>query len=264
MTVETDFLEKHIMLKQTGKMNSRLPSALLVVTLTAAAILTGCKETTSEPNRTEPPDSQNAQAPPRVDSPTRPNVVESPTVTPPENNQAVTPAENNKSLVDIVKRARTWGPAREYSSLIGKETPDFTLTDINGKEHRLSDYRGKDVIIVFWATWCPPCKMEVPHLKELRETIGEDKLAILSLSYISTYPPNTEKMIKDFAADKKLNYTVFAVESGGAGQPYDSVNGLPSSFFIDRQGKMKLPTTGLMSLDHSKAILEADWPQGMF
>ena len=76
------------------------------------------------------------------------------------------------SLSRVIAAARTWGPA--YNFWAGQTAPDFTLTDIKGKTHKLSDYRGKNVMLTFWATWCAPCIMEVPHLKALRDTVGQD------------------------------------------------------------------------------------------
>ena len=77
------------------------------------------------------------------------------------------------ALDDVIKGAVTWRPI--YTSWYGKPAIDFTLTDIKGKEHKLSDYRGKNVMFVFWATWCGPCLMEIPHLIALRNIISEDK-----------------------------------------------------------------------------------------
>ena len=152
------------------------------------------------------------------------------------------------SLDDIVKQARTWLPA--YKSWWGKMAPDFTLTDINGKQHKLSDYRGKNVLIIFWATWCIPCLMEIPHLIELRNDIGEDKLAMLAISEEGL------GLVKSFAADYKINYTVL-VNTGRIPKPYRLVTAIPTSFFIDPEGKIKLATAGLVSLAEIKAILRA-------
>lgn len=152
-------------------------------------------------------------------------------------------------LNDIVRAARTWGPA--YQSWYGKMAPDFILNDINGKQHKLSDYHGKEVMLVFWATWCRPCIVEVPHLIELRKTISKDKVAILAISN------EDPAKVKKFAAEQKLNYTVL-LGPRNMPSPYSLVNAIPSSFFIDSEGKIKLGTLGLMSLREMKAILQAD------
>ena len=152
-------------------------------------------------------------------------------------------------LSDIVNAARTWGPA--FTPWYGKPAPDFTLTDINGKKHTLSDYRGRDVVIIFWATWCRPCHMEIPHLKKLRETTSENELAMLA---ISNEPVD---LVRSFAGQAQMNYTVLT-DPGTMPSPYNQVNAIPSSFFINPEGRIKLGTSGLISLEEIKAILEAE------
>ncbi len=166
-------------------------------------------------------------------------------------------SHSKPTLNDIVRAARTWGPA--YTSWIGRTAPEFTLTDISGKKHKLSEYRGKDVMLVFWATWCTPCIIEIPHLIELRETTSEDKLAILAISYTSVMPPNTIDKIRDFVRqNKKINYTILPADAADMPAPYNQVNAIPCSFFIDPQGKIKIATEGLISLGEVKAILQAE------
>lgn len=165
--------------------------------------------------------------------------------------------KSKPTINDIVSAARTWRPA--YTSWIGRTAPDFTLTDVSGKKHKLSDYRGKDVMLVFWATWCGPCIMEIPHLVELRETTSEDKLAMLAISYTSVMPSNTIDKIKDFVRqNKEINYTILPADADDMPAPYSQVNAIPCSFFIDAQGKIKIATEGLISLGEVKAILQAE------
>jgi len=165
------------------------------------------------------------------------------------------------SLTDVIAAARTWGP--DFGTWFGRETPEFTLTDITGKQHKLTDYRGKDVMIIFWASWCGPCRMEIPHLIELRKTVSQDKLAMLAISYIT--PHNTTEMVKDFVAQNgEINYAVFSVNPSDMPAPYSLVNSIPCSFFINPEGKIKLATVGLLSLSDMRGILQApsqaDWP----
>ena len=159
------------------------------------------------------------------------------------------------SLRDVIASARTWQPA--YTPWFGRKAPDFTITDISGKQHKLSDYRGKNVMIIFWATWCGPCKKELPHLIALRNVVGEDKLSMLAISYISAFPPETTEKVKSFAKQNKVNYTVFSVDADVMPSPFNSVSAIPCSFFIDPEGKIKMATQGLLSLGEIKAILNA-------
>jgi len=158
-------------------------------------------------------------------------------------------ADARQSLSDVIASARTWGPA--FKEWHGKPAPDFALTDIAGKEHKLSDYRGRNVLIIFWATWCGPCRMEIPHLIELRKTTDADELAMLA---ISNENPN---LVANFVARTRMNYTVL-VDPGSLPEPYNAVSAIPSSFFIDPEGKIKLATMGLISLGEIEAILEAE------
>jgi peroxiredoxin len=165
-------------------------------------------------------------------------------------------ANNSKpTLRDIIRRRNGWGPI--YTNLYGKEAPDFNVTDITGKQHTLSQYRGKNVILIFWATWCNPCLKEIPHLIELRKTYGEDKLAMLGISFIG--PMNsTEAVRKLVAANPAINYTIISTDESNLPGPYSEITGIPSSFFIDPQGRIKMATEGMISLPQIMAIIEAE------
>ncbi len=234
------------MSKQTTKSTVVTFAIAAALVLAGPTILTGCKESPDQQEPATSPGSQQQQ--------------------PKDESKPSEPARSDvntakKDLSEVVKLAKGWGIASEYAPMFAKQAPDFTLTDINGKQHKLSDYKDRDVMIVFWATWCPPCKREVPHLVELRNSMDEQELALLAISHVSEYPPNTADMIKEFAQTKKINYAVFALERGQVGAPYDSVNALPTVFFIRPDGKIKIVTAGLMELEDIKAVLEADWPE---
>jgi len=153
------------------------------------------------------------------------------------------------TLSEVVRGARTWQPA--FQNWYGKSAPDFTLPDIAGKNHTLSDYRGRNVMIVFWATWCNPCLREIPHLVELRNTIGNDKLAILAISNEEPY------RVRHFSDKQNINYTVL-LAAKSLPSPFSNVNAIPCSFFIQPDGKIKLATVGLLSLAPMKAIIHAE------
>jgi peroxiredoxin len=156
---------------------------------------------------------------------------------------------NGPKLQDIIKKARTWGPS--FQPWYGKQAPDFTLNDIKGNRHKLTDYKGKNVLVVFWATWCGPCRMEIPHLIELRNTVSKDELAILA---ISNEKPET---VRRFVTQANMNYTIL-LDTGVLPAPFNAIRAIPSSFYIDSEGKIKLGSTGLISLEEIKSIFEAE------
>lgn len=166
---------------------------------------------------------------------------------------STTKIQNKKSLQDVLAQARGWGLEQNLAIWFGQQAPDFTVTDITGKTHKLSDYRGRNVIVVFWATWCLPCYVEIPHLIKLRNENDEDELAILAISNES------ERQVSDFAVRRKMNYTVISADVLAMPQPFSRVISIPSSFFIDAEGKIKIVTSGLIPLKDIKAILQTNW-----
>ncbi len=138
-----------------------------------------------------------------------------------------------------------------YSQWFGQEAPDFTVTDIEGNKHSIKDYRGKNLIVVFWATWCPPCQAEIPHLIELRKELSEDNLAILAIS-----SEELEK-VKNFANEQKLNYTVAALGSSYLPRPFAEIRAIPTSFFINPDGKIKTVVVQSLTLKQIKSILNS-------
>jgi peroxiredoxin len=253
------------MFKQKKKTISTAALTISVIILTGALVLTGCKKESVEGPNTD--NSNNSSTNPVVQSPTEPvtsNPKPKPTPTPvepvisnPEPKPTPPPVIKEKpklSLNDVIRKARTWGPA--YASWYGKQAPDFTVTDLAGKQHKLSDYRGKNVMLVFWATWCPPCMMEIPHLISLRKAKSQDDLAILAITY------EKPELVKKFAANKNLNYQV-VLEQQNMPAPFGVIriyktSGIPGSFFIKPDGTIKLATSGLLAEDDMRGILEAE------
>ncbi len=152
------------------------------------------------------------------------------------------------SLLDIIKRRKSWNPG--WITSYGKPAPDFEFVSIDGKKIKLSDHKGKNVLLVFWATWCGPCIIEIPHLIELRKKFTKDELAILAVS-----DENPVK-VKAFAENKKINYTV-GTPKGRLPGPFAEIRSIPSAFYIDKQGKIKLGTEGFVSMEESTDIINA-------
>lgn len=161
-----------------------------------------------------------------------------------------TQAAATENLEEIFKSAKSWGPV--FEPWFGKEAPDFSVTDINGQKHSLSSYLGKNVLVVFWATWCPPCRKEIPNLIELRKKISEDELAIIAISN------EQPELVKNFVAEKGINYTVATVGSSVLPSPFADVSSIPTTFFIDHEGRIKLAAVGVVELNETMAILRAE------
>jgi peroxiredoxin len=156
------------------------------------------------------------------------------------------PAVNVDHIVDA---AKTWQPL--FRQWWGKIAPaDFTLTDIDGIPHKLSDYRGKNVVVVIWRTSNATCKLEVPQLKDLRGAYQDKDLAILTISN------EDPELLKAFAAEQGINFTVLS-STGNLPAPFGEVQYAPGSFFLDPQGRFKLAARGFVSAEDAKTIVQA-------
>ena len=110
--------------------------------------------------------------------------------------------------------------------------PTFSLTDITGQPLRLSDYHGKVVVLDFWATWCGPCRIEIPGFIELQKRYGTQGFAIIGISMDDSPEP-----VVDFYKELQMNYPV-AVGNGRLGELYGGIPGLPTTFLIGRDGRI--------------------------
>jgi peroxiredoxin len=115
----------------------------------------------------------------------------------------------------------------------GKAAPGFSLPDIHGTVHKLSEYDDKVRLVVFWATWCPPCMQEVPSLKRLQERYGPKGLQVITLS-IDDRP---ERVLPKFITDNSVNYLVL-VSDEATEKAFGGIGSIPTAFLIDRQGKI--------------------------
>ena len=110
--------------------------------------------------------------------------------------------------------------------------PDFTLPQLDGQELRLSSYRGKLVLLDFWASWCEPCRVETPHLIELQQKYGDRGLQIIGVSMDDSPDP-----ARTFYQQFHMNYPV-VMGNAKTGELYGGVLGLPIAFLINRDGRI--------------------------
>ncbi len=120
--------------------------------------------------------------------------------------------------------------------------PEFALKDADGKIVKLSDYKGKVVLLNFWATWCGPCKIEIPWFKEFETTYKNKNFAVLGVAM----DDEGWDIVKPYIEQQKINYrTLLGTEPVGA--LYGGVDSLPTSFLIDREGRIAAIHIGLVS-----------------
>jgi peroxiredoxin len=112
-----------------------------------------------------------------------------------------------------------------------RPAPDFTLTDLDGNRVSLSQFRGKPVVINFWATWCPPCKAELPHLVKAYER-EQGRVVFLAISV-----DEPERTVRRFVEDNGVSLTVLLDDGGEVAADY-RVEGIPTTFFISRDGEI--------------------------
>ncbi|MGA2858533.1 MAG: TlpA disulfide reductase family protein [Candidatus Sulfotelmatobacter sp.] len=136
--------------------------------------------------------------------------------------------------------ARRPGPSQTPGTTRIKDAPDFTLETLDGKSLRLSDLRGKAVLLNFWATWCAPCKIEMPWFVELQNEYGPQGLQIVGVAM----DDSSKEDIAKFAKDMGVNYPVLLGKEA-VGDAYGGVPALPESFFISRDGKIVDKILGL-------------------
>jgi thiol-disulfide isomerase/thioredoxin len=140
----------------------------------------------------------------------------------------------------------------------GSPAPDFTLPvlDSKGKTLQLSSLRGKAVLVNFWATWCEPCKQEMPWLVELQEKYGPQGFQTLGVAQ----DDSGEKTIMAFARKMRLNYPILQ-GNNNVGDLYPS-EGLPLSVYVDRSGKVVYRVVGLVSESVMEDAIKASLGQG--
>lgn len=123
-----------------------------------------------------------------------------------------------------------------------RPAPDFELQDHHGKPVRLSDFRGKVVLLNFWATWCAPCRIEIPWFIELQRKYKDKGLVIVGVSM----DEEGWSVVRPYIEEMEINYPVVIGDDMVAEQ-YGGVAALPTTFLIDRQGKIAKVHVGLVS-----------------
>jgi len=155
-------------------------------------------------------------------------------------------------LEDIVSAAGTWMPSAIHQDWIGKPAPDLTVRDINGKQHSLSDYRGKSVIIALWAPGFAPSLPELTKLAKLQDDMGQEQLVVLGVSFAA------EGAIRRYVESQPaITYPIVAGADQDIPAPYSQGKPLPGAMFVSPDGTLKLFTRGTLPPEDTRSILAA-------
>jgi len=127
---------------------------------------------------------------------------------------------------------------------VGDPAPDLILKDLQGNTVKLSDLKGKVVLVDFWATWCQPCTIMIPWFIEFQNRYGSQGFAVLGVAM----DDEGLSVVKPYAAKASMNYTV-VIGSEEAAEAWGGIFGLPTSFVIDRQGRIQAKHIGLIDRD---------------
>ena len=152
-------------------------------------------------------------------------------------------------------------PQQALTPMVGKTAPDFSLEDLSGKKVSLSSYKGKAVLINFWATWCGPCKLETPWLVDLRNQYASKGFEILGISTDDIDRDDTKafdkekKEIAGFVQQMRMPYPVL-IEGDKLSKPYGGLDAMPTSFYVDRAGTIVAAQMGISSKDEMEANIQ--------
>lgn len=132
---------------------------------------------------------------------------------------------------------------------------EFTLTDIDGAEVSLADYKGKVVIVDIWGTWCPPCREEIPSFIKLQDKFGDKGFQMLGLNYERGASEEANiKLVVDYAKENGINYPCIMGDAATRAQVPD-FGGFPTTMFVDKTGKVRLKAVGLHDYGYLEAIV---------
>lgn len=141
-------------------------------------------------------------------------------------------------------------PVHLRPSLVGHAAPRFTRVDLDGHAISLAQYRGKVVLLNFWATWCAPCRIEMPRFVEWQQRYGAQGLQILGVSIDDDEPP-----VRSFASELRLNYPI-VMGDAKLGRRYGGVLGVPITLLIDRRGIVRERLEGEQDLNAVERKIE--------
>lgn len=147
--------------------------------------------------------------------------------------------------------------SKERTSIlqVGDKAPDFALVDMNGKEHRLSNYKGQGVFLNFWGTWCKPCEREFPLMDKQYKQVKDQGLQILAVNI-----GESDFIVQKFIDRKGLTFPVLIDNNKSVMETYN-INPLPTTFLINPEGEIEKIITGEMSEENITSNMKQIMPE---
>lgn len=133
--------------------------------------------------------------------------------------------------------------ARELKPYTGGATPPLILKDLNGNSHNLSDYRGRVVLVNFWATWCPPCRAEMPSMERLQQKLAHKPFTVLAVDM-----GESEAAVRAFLKEIPVSFPILMDKDGAALKRW-KVFAFPTSYVVDAQGRIRYALFGALEWD---------------
>lgn len=133
----------------------------------------------------------------------------------------------------------------------GRTAPDFTRETVSGETFTLSHHRGEVVVLNFWATWCPPCRAEIPDFVELQDEYADADLHFVGV----TVDVDDVDLVRKYARHFRINYPLIHGD-GSLVEKYGGVGTVPTSFIIDRSGEIRYRVPGRIPKDMLRSVLD--------
>lgn len=140
---------------------------------------------------------------------------------------------------------------------VGEQAPDFTLMDLNGEEHQLSDYKGQGVFVNFWGTWCKPCEKEFPLMEKQYQVYKDQGVQILAVNIAQS-----DYEVRQFAEQRDLTFPIVIDKTKSVMEAYN-IRPLPTTLLVNAEGKIEKIITGEMSEEDIKSYMEQIKPTGL-
>jgi cytochrome c biogenesis protein CcmG/thiol:disulfide interchange protein DsbE len=165
-------------------------------------------------------------------------------------------AKSQQLTIQVDKKGATASEESPVADMRGKAAAGFTLTTSAGKRVSLADLKGKPVLLNFWATWCTPCKVEMPWFEEFQKKYAAQGLEVVGINEDEdAKSPEMQAQIKKVLENTGVDYTILLSDKK-VGDAYGGLDVLPATFFIDRNGKIVAQAIGLAPKEDAEANIQ--------